>query len=98
MIAVWLVGPPSVVASATISVGSRPAVSAGARSSAQQDRRDLGQRDAGFGQAAELGDHAVADVAKVGDPFGHQAAELSEQVDELVDGGRPPRARPGLLH
>ena len=36
MIAVWLVGPPSVVASATTSLGSRPAVSAGARSSAHR--------------------------------------------------------------
>ena len=86
MIAVWLVGPPSVVASATTSDGSRPAVSAGARSSAQQDRRHVGQRNARLGQAAQLGDDAVADVAQIGDAFGHQAAELGEQVDELVDG------------
>ena len=36
MIAVWLVGPPSEVASPMTSVGSRPAVSAGARSSASR--------------------------------------------------------------
>ncbi len=36
MIAVWLVEPPSRVASATTRVGSRPAVSAGARSSASR--------------------------------------------------------------
>ena len=36
MIAVWLVGPPSDVASATTSVASRPAVSTGARSSAHR--------------------------------------------------------------
>ena len=36
MIAVWLVGPPSDVASPTIRAGSRPAVSAGARSSAHR--------------------------------------------------------------
>ena len=36
MIAVWLVGPPSVVASATTSEASSPAVSTGARSSAHR--------------------------------------------------------------
>ena len=52
----------------------------------QQNRRDRGQRNAGLGQAAEFGDDPVADVAQVGDSFGHQPAELCEQVDELVDG------------
>ena len=50
-----------------------------------QDRRHVGQRDAGLRQAAELGDDAVADVPQVGDTFGHQAAELGEHVDELLD-------------
>ena len=86
MIAVWLVGPPSVVASATTSDGSRPAVSAGARSSASRTDGTVGQRNARLGQAAQLGDDAVADVAQIGDAFGHQTAELSEEVDELVDG------------
>ena len=36
MIAVWLVGPPSVVARPMIRAGSRPAVSAGARSGAHR--------------------------------------------------------------
>ncbi len=62
-------------------------MSAGARSSASRIDGTARQRDARFGEAADLGDHAVADIAKVGDPFGHQAAELSEEVDELVDGG-----------
>ena len=67
--------------------GSSPAVSAGARSSASRIDGHGGQRDARLGQAAEFGDHAVADVAKIGDPLGHQTAELCEEVDELVDGG-----------
>ena len=50
-----------------------------------QDRRDVGQRNARLGQAAEFGDDAVADVPQIGDPFGHQAAELGEHVDELLD-------------
>ena len=62
MIAVWLVGPPSVVASATTSVGSRPAVSAGARSSAHRIDGTVGHRDTGLGQTFQFGDHAVADI------------------------------------
>ena len=58
-----------------------------ARGRRQQHRRDRGQRDAGLGQAGELGDDPIADVAQVGDSLGHQPAELGEQVDELVDGG-----------
>ena len=87
MIAVWLVGPPSVVASATTSDGSRPAVSAGARSSASSTDGTVGQRNARLRQPAEFGDDPVADVAQIGDALGHQTAELSEEVDELVDGG-----------
>jgi hypothetical protein len=49
-----------------------------------QDRWNVRQRDAGLGQAAELGDDAVADVPQIGDPLGHQAAELGEHVDELL--------------
>ena len=62
MIAVWLVGPPSVVASATTSAGSRPGGVGRGQVLGAQDRRHVGQRDAGFGQAAEFGDDAVADV------------------------------------
>ena len=51
-----------------------------------QDRRHVGHRHAGFGQAVEFGDDAVADVPQVGDAFGHQPAELGEHVDELLDG------------
>ncbi len=50
-----------------------------------QDRRHVRHRHAGFGQAAEVGDDAVADVAKVGDPFGHHPAELGEHGRDLVD-------------
>ena len=52
----------------------------------QQDRRHVGQRDARLGQAAEFGDDPVADVPQIGDAFGHQPAELGEEVDELIDG------------
>lgn len=50
-----------------------------------QDRGNLGDRDAGLGQAAELGDDAVADVPQVGHPLGHQPAQLREHGDELLD-------------
>ena len=49
MIAVWLVGPPSRVASATTRSGSRPAVSAGARSSATSTDGSLGAGMPGSG-------------------------------------------------
>jgi hypothetical protein len=55
-----------------------------------QNRRPGRNRHTGFGQPAQLGDHPVADVAQVGDAFGHQATHLREQVDELghcVGGG-----------
>ena len=61
-----------------------------------QDRRHVGQRDAGLRQAAELGDDAVADVPQVGDAFGHQPAELGEHVDELRRLRRPRRATAGV--
>ena len=57
--------------------GSSPAVSAGARSSASSTDGTSGVRDARLGQAGELGDHPVADVSQVGDPLGHQPAELA---------------------
>ena len=87
MIAVWLVGPPRLVASAITLVGSSPAVSAGARSSATRTDGDVGHRDAGLGQPLQLGDDAAAEVAQVGDALGHQAAELLEHRRELVDRG-----------
>ena len=85
MIAVWLVGPPSVVAKATTRAGSRPGGVGRRQVLGAQDRRHIGQRDAGLGQAAEFGDDAVADVLQIGDPLGHQAANLCEQADELLD-------------
>ena len=91
MIAVWLVGPPSVVASATTSAGSRPAVSAGARSSAHRIDGTAGTGTPGSGRPLSSAIDAVADVAQVGHAFGHQPAELGEHVDELVDGCRSPR-------
>ena len=60
----------------------------------QQDRRHRGQRDARLGEPAEFGDDPVADVAQIGDAFGHQPAELGEEVDELID-GRHHRAHGG---
>ena len=76
MIAVWLVGPPCSVTSATTSAGSSPAVSAGARSSATSTDGSSGVRDAGLRLPDDLGGEAALDVAQVGDPLGHQAAHL----------------------
>ena len=50
MMAVWLVGPPSVVASATTNAGSSPAVSAGARSSAHRIDGSSGTGTPGSGR------------------------------------------------
>ena len=88
MIAVWLVGPPSVVASATTSEASRPAVSTGARSSAHRIDGTSGTGTPGSGSPIEFGDDAVADVAQIGHALGHQPAQLGEHRDELVDGRR----------
>ena len=88
MIAVWLVGPPSVVAMPTTSAGSSPAVSAGARSSATRTDGSSGIGHARLGLARELGDDPVADVVEVGDPLGHQPAHRAEHAGELVDRGR----------
>ncbi len=96
MIAVWLVGPPSVVASATTSFGIQARGVGGREVFRAQDRRDIGHGNAGLGQPAQFGDHAVADVPQIGDPFGHQAAELGEHVDELVDRAPPPRGTAGM--
>ena len=85
MIAVWLVGPPNVVARATTSVGIQTRGVGGREILGAQDRRNVGQRDAGLRQAAEFGDDTVADVPEIGDAFGHQPAELGEHVDELFD-------------
>ena len=49
MIAVWLVGPPRLVASPTMRCGSRPAVSAGARSSANRIDGSTGSGTPGAG-------------------------------------------------
>lgn len=50
-----------------------------------QDRRDVRKRHTGFRQSAQLGDDTVADIAQVGDAFGHQPAELGEHLHELLD-------------
>ena len=102
MIAVWLVGPPRLVARAMTLVGSSPAVSAGARSSATSTDGTSRRRDARLGQTLQLGYDAAAEVAQVGDALGHQPAELLEHRGELVDRRRRGRlcrraARDGLL-
>ena len=85
MIAVWLVGPPNVVARATTRFGIQTRGVGGRQILGAQDRRNVGQRDARLRQAAEFSDDAVADVPQIGDTFGHQPAELGEHVDELLD-------------
>ena len=74
MIAVWLVGPPRSVTSATILVASSPAVSAGARSSASSTDGSLGSGTPGSADAGQPCDHPALDVVQVGDPLGHQPA------------------------
>ena len=58
-----------------------------------QDRGPGRHRHTGLGESAEFGDHPVPDVAQVSHPFGHQPADLGEEVDELGDrlGGGPHR-------
>jgi hypothetical protein len=54
----------------------------------EQHRRLRGHADAGLGLAEQLGHHAVAHVAQVGDALGHEPAGGGEHGDELVDGAR----------
>ena len=73
MIAVWLVGPPFSVTSATTSGGSSPAVSAGREvlgDAAPTARRAWGRP--GSGSPTRWAVTRLADVAQVGDPLGHQ--------------------------
>ena len=86
MIAVWLVEPPRSVTRATTTVGSRPAVSEGARSSATRTDGTSGVRYAGLRLADEVGHDAALDVLQVGGPLGHQPAHAGEDPDELLDG------------
>ena len=86
MIAVWLVGPPRSVTSATTrrrleagGVGRREVLG-------DQHRRHVRRRDARLGLADQAGDDASLDVAQVGDPLGHQPAHAGEDVDELLHG------------
>ncbi len=83
MMAVWLVGPPSSVASATTLVTSRPAVSAGARSSANRTDGSSGIGNAGLRRALDLGDDAITQVLEVGHALGHHTADLHEHLGEL---------------
>ena len=85
MIAVWLVGPPRSVTSASTTRGSRVAVSEGARSSASRTPARRAS-DARLGLADQVGDDPALDVAEVGDPLGHQPAHLGEDRHELLDG------------
>ena len=93
MIAVWLVGPPRSVTSATTSAGVEPGGVGRGEVLGDQHRRLGGRGDAGLGLADQVGDDPALDVAQVGDPLGHQAAHLGEDADELVDGRA--RRRPG---
>ena len=96
MIAVWLVVPPEPGGQPDRpGPGRGPAVSAGARSSASSTDGHVGARDARLPLPGQLGDDAVPDVADVGDPLGHQAAERGEQVDELLGRLAPSRPRRG---
>ena len=85
MIAVWLVGPPRSVTSASTTDGSRPAVSAGREVLGHQDRGLARRGDARLGLADDVGDQPLLDVAEVGHPLGHQPAHAGEDGGELLD-------------
>ncbi len=51
-----------------------------------EDAGGVRHLDARFGFADDVGHDPAFDVAQVGGPFGHQAAHLGEDPDELVDG------------
>ena len=87
MIAVWLVGPPFSVTSATTVAGVEAGGVGGREVLGDQHRGLVGHRDAGLGLADQPGGHPALDVAQVGDPLGHQAAHRGEDAGELLDGG-----------
>ena len=76
MIAVWLVGPPRSVTSATTSAGVEAGGVGGREVLGDQHRRPVGRRDARLGLADQARGDPALDVAQVGDPLGHQAAHL----------------------
>ena len=87
MIAVWLVGPPRSVTSATHDRRVQAGGVGGGEVLGHQHRGALGRRHAGLGLADEVRDHPALDVAQVGHPLGHQAAHAGEDRDELLDAG-----------
>jgi hypothetical protein len=52
----------------------------------EQHRRHVGARDTRLALTGQLRDDAVADVADVGDPLGHEPAQRHEHVHELLRG------------
>ena len=86
MIAVWLVGPPSVVASPTISAGSRPAVSAGARSSAHRIDGTSGTGTPGSGRPLSSAMTRSRMSRRSVTRSAISPPSLGEQVDELLGG------------
>ena len=75
-------------------------MSAGAQVVGQQDRGHGRARHARLALPGQVGDDPVADVADVGDPLGHEAAQGGEHVHELLgrlhggDGRRRARIDP----
>ena len=88
MIAVWLVGPPRSVTSATTRAGVETGGVGGCEVLGEQHGGHGGHRHAGLGLADQPRGDPALDVAQVGDPLGHQAAHRGEDAGELVDRGR----------
>ena len=85
MIAVWLVGPPRLVASATTSAGSRPAVSAGARSSAHRIDGSAGVGTPGSGTPTSSAMTRSRMSCRSVTRSAIRPPICGEQVDELLD-------------
>ena len=102
--AVWLVGPPSAVTSASTVVRSRPAVSAGARSRATSTNGWPGSGTPGTGDAEAGRDRPLADVVEVGDPLGQvgpgrgqRLAEPGERLEHRPGRGRATGSLPAAI-
>ncbi len=73
-IAVWEVGPPSLVIRASTLSRLRSAVSAGARSRATRTKRMVGVWHPGRSDAPQVGDDPLRNVVEVSSPLAHIAA------------------------
>ena len=87
MIAVWLVGPPRSVTSAMTSSGSRPAVSAGARSSATSTEGSAGVGTPGSGSPTRWATRRSSMSRRSVTRSAIRPAHAGEDARELLDRG-----------